>query len=239
MILLGAITFGLSSCSESESDDPSVAKVQLEMKAITDLSSIKNGRNANSGLEFMEILVGVTEIELELDDDSNGDDDDDDDDKDDEIEFEGRFIVDLIKGTSTPNFGQVSIAPGNYKEIEIEMEPILQNGNTMFIAFEFLPDGASTPVRVEYSNKFDIEFEFEKQSGFALDGGDLMKLLVLVDLDALFLGVDLNSASDDADGTIRINANSNTDLANIVADNLDDAIEAGEDDDDDGEIDDD
>ena len=242
LLIAFALTFTLVSCDESESNDPSMARVNLEMRATTSASSISNGRTQNSGLEFLEVMIGVTEIELEIDDEESGNDDDDsegDDDDDDEIEFEGNFIVDLVNGTSTPDFGVADIVPGTYEEIEIEMEPILSDSNTMFVVFEFTPEGANAPVRVEYSNDFDIEFEFESQAGYVLDANDLTQLLVLVDLDALFLGVDLNSASADVDGTIRINSNSNADLANVIAGNLDDAIEAGEDEDDDGDIDDD
>ncbi len=240
LMILGTV---LQSCSDS--DDPSATRVDLEMKATTSLSTLKSGRTKNSGLEFQEVLIGVTELEFETleedDAEENGEYDDEDGDGEDdneEVEFEGRFVVDLINGTSTPDFGVSTVVPGVYEEIEIEMEPILEGGNTMFIAFEFTPEGAD-PVNVEYSNKYDLEFEIERDAGFTLDDGALNRILIIFDLDALFDGVDLNTASADTDGVVRINENSNADLADIIENNLDDVLEAGEDDDDDGDIDDD
>ena len=236
LMVLGIV---LQSCSDS--DDPSTTRVDLAMRATTQLSSFNAGRTQNSGLEFQEVLIGVTELEFEtleekaLEDSGEYDDGEDDSE---EIEFEGNFVVDLINGTSTPDFGVSTILPGVYEEIEIEMEPILDGGNTMFVAFEFTPDGG-TATRVEYSNSDDLEFEIERDAGFTLDEGSLNKILVLFDLDALFNGVDLNAAEADNDGVIRINENSNASLAQAIENNLDEVLEAGEDDDDDGDFDDD
>ena len=108
----------------------------------------------------------------------------------------------------------------------------------MFIVFEYTPDGG-TPVTVEYSNSYDIEFELEKDGGFTVDEGSLNRLLILLDLDALFSGVNLNAAEAGTDGIVRINENSNPGLASAIENNLDKVLEAGEDDDDDGDFDDD
>lgn len=256
VVILMALGVLLGSCSDDDSNDPMVARVQLTMKATASNSEIvKSGRTANTQLTLREVLLGVTELEFEkLDDDDDNDDeeeddnndrrgnDDDDengDDDDDEIEFEGHFVVDLINGTSTPDFGIANIIPGVYEEIELEMEPILEGGNTIFVLLEYLPDGATEPYVIEYTNSEELEVEFERDSGFRLDGGTLSQFLVLLDLDELFSGVDFSSADTDDDGTIRINANSNSSLAAKIRANLYKALDAGEDDDGDDDIDDD
>ena len=89
-----------------------------------------------SGLVFSEILIGVTELEFEtLEEDQREEEDDayDGDHRDgemenEEIEFEGEFVVDLIHGTSTPDFGIADILPGLYEEMEIEIGPVLEGG---------------------------------------------------------------------------------------------------------------
>jgi len=242
----------LQSC---DSNETGLAKVKLEMKATTDLSTINaSGRTMNTGLVFTDILIGATEIEFETleeneneDNSLNGNDDDneiedmDEDGEDDneEIEFKGSFVIDLIAGTSTPDFGIADIAPGIYEEIEIELKPILEGDISMFVAFEFTPAGGTEVVRVEYSNSDEMEFEIEKEGGFLLDAGALNKMLVMIDLDVMFAGVDLSTASADVDGVVRINSTSNTDLAALIANGLDDIMEGGEDEDEDGELDDD
>ncbi len=245
-VLILLIGFGLliQSCNNNE---PGLSEIKLTMKATTVLSTINtSGRVMNTGLVFTDIVLGVTEIEFETFEedaaeesgeieDSDGDGEDDNE----EIEFEGNFVVDLIAGTSTPDFGEASIAPGLYEEMEIELRPILDGGMTIFVAFDYTPDGTTDVVRYEYSTRAEMEFEIEPEGGFLLDEGALNQMLVLIDLDAMFANIDLNTATADADGIVIINNNSNVDIAVQIAANLSDVMRGGEDEDGDGEIDDD
>lgn len=233
----------LGSCNEN--DTPAAAKVQLEMKATTSLSKISaSGRSMATGLIFREILVGVTELEfetleeniLEEENDAHDGEDHDGESENEEIEFEGQFVVDLIQGISTPDFGAAEILPGLYEEMEIEIGPVLDSGNSVFIAFEIPQEGADT-LRIEYSSSSEIEIEIERDAGFHLDGGSLHQMLILFDLDSLFAGIDFSQAIADTDGVIRINEASNADLALLIESNLDSALDAGEDHDGDDEID--
>ena len=239
------ITLGIIVGSCSENDAPTAANVNLEMKATTSLSKIsKSGRTMNTGLVFREVLLGVTELEFEtLEEDQTEEEHDaidgedhDGEDENEEIEFEGHFVVDLISGTSTPDFGVADIAPGIYKEIEMEVGPILTNGNSLFVAFDLPRQGADT-LKIEYSSSDEIEFEIERDAGFHLDGGALNQMLVLFNLDLLFAGIDFSHAIVDPDGVVRINETSNANLAALIEANLDHALEAGEDHDGDDEID--
>ncbi|MCX2744122.1 hypothetical protein OO013_09610 [Mangrovivirga sp. M17] len=232
-VLLLAAGMIMQSCAEDS--DPRLAQVSLEIKAQTTQSTISNGRQMNSGLVFNEVLVGVTELEFEtLEEDEL--EDIEGEDENEEVEFEGQFVVDLINGTSTPDFGIASLTPGIYEEMEIEMEPILDGGYSIYVSFEFV-NANDEVVTVEYGNSDELEFEIENDNGFLIDAGVTNQMLVLLNLDALFAGVDLNTAGVDIDGIVRINSNSNSDLAVEIASNLDQILEAGEDDDDDGEID--
>lgn len=223
---------------ESCTTDPGLAKVNLDMKATTALSTISTGgRVANTGLVFTEVLIGVTELEFETLEENVAEDEDGEDDNE-EIEFEGEFVVDLITGISTPDFGETTIAPGLYEEMEMELEPILEGGLSIFIAFNYTPDGATEAIRFEYSNDQELEFEIENEAGFHLDDTSLNQMLILIDLDAMFAGLDLNSASVDSDGIVRVNGTTNPDLAELITKNLDSIMEGGEDDDEDGEFDD-
>ena len=234
----------MQSCNNN---DPGLSNINLEMKATSALSTINaSGRVMNSGLVFTDVVIGVTEIEFETFEENEAEDsgefednDGDGEDDNEEIEYEGEFVVDLIAGTSTPDFGVTDIAPGIYEEMEIELNPILEGGITMFVAFDYTPDGAVDAVRYEYSTSAEMEFEIEPEGGFILDEGALNQLLVLIDLDAMFANIDLNNVTVDSDGVVRINSESNVDLANQIAMNLGDVMEGGEDEDGDGEIDDD
>jgi hypothetical protein len=238
-----AIGMSLASCT---SDDPTLANIDLNMKATTSQSNFATGRLAATGLEFVEVRIGVTEMEFETLEEEQAEDiegiedlDGDGEDDNEEVEYEGEFIVDLIAGTSSPDFGITDLAPGLYEEMEVEMEPIMEDGNTMFVAFNYTPDGAAEAIRFEYSNKYEIEFEIEDEAGFQIDEGTVNQMLILLDLDALFANVDLGTASADVDGVVRINASSNADIAAAIEENFEACIEGGEDEDGDGEYDDD
>ncbi len=262
------LLIGLLIVSCNDSGDPSLANVRVEMKAVSNLGQLNaSGRVMAANVTFQEALVGVTEIEFEsfesgddhgnddLNDDSNddgsddriagsssGDDDGDDEgenDDEDEIEFQGQFVVDLINGTSTPDFGIADVVPGLYKEIKIKISPILEDGNSIFISFEYQPD-VGDPVTVEYSNQSSYLFKIENNQGIQLEEGQLNQILVLLNLDELLAGIDFSTADvDTTDGVVRINSTSNPELASMIESHLSKAFDAGEDRDGDDCIDDD
>lgn len=239
MLVVLAVAF--NSCSK---EDDSLARTGIEFKAVSNQYSLGSARIEGYSITFMEVLIGVTEIELESEEENESEDDGDFEDEDhdgedddEKIEFEGSYVVDVLNGTSTPDFGLAQLAQGIYEEIEIELGPVLEDGNTVFVAFTFTPDGGD-PVTVEYSNNYELEFEVESESGFAIENG-LSSILILFDLDALMQGVDLGLAEAGEDGVIRINSSSNADLAEVLENNFASILSAGNDDDHDGEFDDD
>lgn len=241
--VLIAVALVLGSCNEDD-NTPGAAKVELEMKATTSLSKMSaSGRTMATGLIFREVLVGVTELEFETEEENETEDiedaqdgDDDGEDDEEEIEFEGAFVVDLIAGTSTPDFGMAEVLPGVYEEIEIEIGPVLDNGKSVFMAFDVPRDGQDT-LKVEYSYSGEMEIEIEREAGFTIGTGGLNQMLVLLDLDALVGSIDFSQATVDGDGIIRLNETSNSTLADIIDSSFDTAMEGGKDDDDDDEID--
>lgn len=236
---VGIILLAVSTGCESE--DPTLASVSLNMTATSTNSEIAtNGRVAASNkIVFSEFLIGVTEIEFETVEEDEAEEDEDGNEtetEEEDIEFEGVFVVDVLNGTSHPDFGIADLAPGVYSEIEMEMEPVLENEQTISIKATFTKDNVDFPV--EFTSNDDFELEIEREQGFSLTEGELSQILIVIDLDALFSGVDFSTASVDDDGVIRINESSNPSLSDIIENNLENALEAGEDDDDDNEIDD-
>ena len=234
MAMMGFIT----SCDDS--NDPSLAQVNLKMTATSTQGTIDpNGRTtATSNLTFNEVLIGVTELEFETleEEDDEMDDNGEEIEVDDEVEYEGVFVVDVLNGTSNPDFGIATLAPGLYEEIEMEMEPVLPGNHTISIEATFINGDTQYPV--VFTSGEDFELEIENDNGFMLSEGSLVDILVVIDLDALFSGIDLTQASVDQDGTIYINSSSNASMASTIENNFEAALEAGEDEDDDDEIDD-
>jgi hypothetical protein len=239
IFLAGALFFFITGCDSSE--DPALSSVSMKMTAKASQSGIDpNGRMAATDtLIFTDFLLGITELEFETPEENEDEVDENGNEiesEDKDIEFEGVFIVDLLKGTSNPDFGIAALAPGKYSEIEMEMEAVLDNSSTITIKATKVTDNVEQFI--EFTTDDDFELEIERSEGFYLTEGSLHQILMVIDLDALFTGVDFSNATADNDGVIRINENSNTQLAEIIKNNLEGAFEAGEDDDDDDEIDD-
>lgn len=243
--ILGVFAVGsiLFSCSD-DAGTPGTAGVQLQMKATASLSKISaSGRSMATGAIFRQVLLGVTELEFESADENNMEAENDAHDGDgdgeaanEKVEYHGSYVVDLIKGTSTPDFGIADLLPGTYEEMEINIGPVLDSGKSILVAFDIPRDGADT-LKIEFSTSDELQLELERDAGFQLDGGTLNQMLVLLNLDSLIENIDFSQAVVDPDGIIRLNEHSNTDFALHIASNFYHSMEAGEDHDHNEEID--
>lgn len=235
--LLVAIIFILliaTGCGEDV--DPSKGDINLQMKAVTELGSINsNARTAELNIEFTEVILGVTEIEFE----SEGEVDVEDEEYEweFELEYEGQFIVDLLKGTSDPDFGISSVFPGEYQELEIKLSPILDDGNSISIKFDVAQEGAD-PLSIEISTRKEFEIEIEHEGGIHVDLNSIDQILVLFDLDKILANLDLENLNVDEDGVLRINENSNSAALMSIWQSIHHAFDACEDNDDDDKFDD-
>ena len=218
-------------------DDTLPAGIVLEMKAVTTQSAV-NGRQSASGLEFTKIMVGLTKLEFETEEENEEEDKRGEEDFQEEVEFKGPFKVDLISGTSAPEFGQALTDPGIYDEIEFKFGPVLEGGKTIDIAFSF--EGK----QYEISSKAEkLEFELEQTEGLKIDENILTTILVLIDMDMLIdsLFKEIEELEEepvaDDDGVIRINEGSNAIILEALLASFEDSCDGGKDDDKDDRID--
>lgn len=229
--LVLAIAGLMVAACDSSSSDPKLEGVKMQMKAVASSSTI-GGKTSATGLTFTEVRLGVEELEFETDLEDSEEDNSGEDDSE-KVEFEGPYTVDLINGTSNPSFGLTDVAGGVYDEIEIDVEPVMEDGNSIFIRFTY--EGKT----YEFSTTEDLEIEIEDLDGYTVDENTLTNMLVLINLDSLFAGIDLSTAVADEDGVIRINDTSNEDITDDILDQFEDSCDAGEDSDDDDDLDDD
>jgi hypothetical protein len=213
----------LTSCDNDDMEMNS-GNLNVQFTAVSAAAGINNGRMLNDALSYDRVLVGLTEIELEMEDD-----DDDDDDSSEELEYEGNYTVDLLAGTSNPSPNTVSIEPGTYNEIEIEFEDILEGGYSVVMDLVYAPNGGSgTPV--EFRSEEDYELELEDD--ITINAGDVKNLILTLDLDRVFNGINFSRA-ELTDGTIRVDEENNTALLDAIESNIKDALDSDSDDDDD------
>jgi hypothetical protein len=129
------------------------------------------------------------------------------------IVLKGGFVVDLLRGTSTPDFGVADVFPGTYKSIRLKLAPILPGGKSILISKTLMSEALGEEKVVEFSLEGELQIMIESTNGFTLEGGDFKQFLVLLDLNALFQWVDLVQAVPDEHGIIAINEKSNAAMA--------------------------
>ncbi|MFM8347078.1 MAG: hypothetical protein ACKOAR_03440, partial [Bacteroidota bacterium] len=204
-------------------DDPAPG-VRFGMKAVA-MESMIGGRKAHGVVTFQEVKAGVSKVELQTASVQ--------DDPELEAEFKGAFLVDLLAGTSDPDFGLATLTPANYDKVEFNLSPLLSGGKSLFIRF------IHDQTQFELSTGQELELEVEGLSGLGLSSASGAKdLLVLIDLDQLFMGITLDTLVPGNDGVVRINDSTNSGVLAQILENFEDSCEAGEDRDRDGEIDD-
>ena len=207
--------------------------ITLKIKGISTLPAVKKS-TAVEGYTFSEALMGIKEIEIE----AESADEESDDYDDVEYEFEGKYVVDLLTGTSSPDLGLADLQPGTYNELEAETAQILEGGNTLILKGTYT-DAAQNVHTFEFSTDDEIELEIESDEGFVLTEGEVLDMIVNIYLPMLFEGVDFSTATENADGVIIINDSSNPSLAWKINNNIDHVAEIEIDDDGDDDADDD
>lgn len=148
----------------------------------------------------------------------------------DEFNFEllGPFVINLLDNTSIPALDVFQISSGPYCEIDLTFDPIESQdlpkeispedpivGNALLVRGA-RQDGTNFVVRLKHDDRFRLEAS--SPTGFEIaDSNGVARFFVSFDLTTWLTGVDLDSATVSADGTIHIDdANNNALLTPIV-----------------------
>ncbi|WP_196157196.1 hypothetical protein [Reinekea sp. G2M2-21] len=215
-----------------------------------------NGLSAGT-IDLTDAWVVVKEIEFEHEDDEETADSDQS-----KLEFIGPYAVDLLTGTTYPALPQISIDTGLYTDIEIDIEKLSASdvagmtGLDSAIATKLenysiyldgtYNDGVNT---IDFTLMYDQTDEFEfspagvSSNGFNIDDEGINDILVAFRLNEWFrfdnaetnngLSVDFSDAVSGTDPIV-LDANTNSDVMDVIEDNIEDSAEYGEDDNDDG-----
>lgn len=145
------------------------------------------------------------------------------------IVLKGAFVVDLLQGTSTPDFGVADVFPGTYRRVRLKLSPILPGGKSILISKTLVSEALGEEKIVEFSLEGELQIMIESTNSFTLRGGDFKQFLVLLDLNALFQWVDLVQAVPDEHGIIAINEKSNAAMAAQIRTKLSQVVRLVED----------
>ncbi|MEA2042780.1 MAG: hypothetical protein U9N85_09545 [Bacteroidota bacterium] len=197
------LIFIISSCKNDENAN---AKFSVKQKETT-LKSTKS-----ETFDFTKALIGISEIDFEIEPDS----------EDQDFEYEGKFQFDILTGTSSPAISSVEIAPGTYHELEIDVDNVLTSGKSIEI---FGTYNGIKSAQFEFTSTLNEDYDVQNTTGIKATTDETVNFVLYLDLEALFDGVDFTAADVDNDNIIRINASSNSDLASIIENNLDDNMD--------------
>ncbi|MFO7977333.1 MAG: hypothetical protein R6U64_01625 [Bacteroidales bacterium] len=231
MILALAISVGLMSCQKEETQ----GGLTLQFKAETG-TSITTKSTLIDGLVVESFKINISEIELEFDDndplfatDSVASD----------YELDGPFEIDLMEEgnpLAVTIASNVELPAAAYDEIEFEFEASENSISDMF-GKAFLVQGTINGTPFIFWTDEDMEVEIEFEHDFLLEEAELAMVTVTFDIMSLFDttvgGINIMNATDgNADGIIEIypgDPDGNEDLADMIAERLEDIIEAQED----------
>lgn len=204
-IALAVVAASFTSCKKSDNKNLSV-NYQLRVEN----TSNSLGRPLNRTITWTSgsAFVSKFDFEAELNDDN-------------EVEFENRINrrVDLFSGVS--NLGAISLNPGRYEEIELDLHVRSTATDTAFVLHGSFTNSSNvtTPVVFFISDSFEFETEVENVTINSIDD---FRALTTFDLARFTLGVTesaLNSATQTG-GRIVISANSNSSIYSKLLNNL-------------------
>jgi len=223
VFILSVSSLFIISCDDSDdnTNGSETPNVKLTFKA-----------NANTGVKtttaqsliITEAFMGIKEMEVERDTD--------DDSTEVEYEWEGPYKVNLLTGVSEPEMDLVNIEPGIYNEFEADVDNVLDENLSIIVKAKFNDsDGIEYNVVFETEEEFELEIESEK--GIEISEDVIKDLLLTIDLDALFQNIDLSKAEVSEGNVILINKDSNSELAKLIEEKIDDVTDFEEDTDED------
>jgi hypothetical protein len=134
-------------------------------------------------------------------------------------DFKGKYLIDLLTGTSTPELGFSNFVPGVYNKFESETARLIEGEKSISVKGSFT-DSTSLVYSFEFSTKGEFEFEFESDSGFLLTEGKVLEMLININLPGLFEGVDFSKGITDVNNVILINETTNHDLFKKIKHNI-------------------
>ncbi len=227
----------LIACEETNDDNPTTATFKLQLgsslaKAVEAQSTFPITDESGTVFMITEARANVRHIQFDLPDGSSAD-------SSDKISFDGPFLFNLTDGSSNPDIASFTVEPGTYKRIDVRfddaeaLDGLVQSGdplldNTMLIKGTFDYDG-NAARNFQLVLKFNEDLRFEEAAGIVVEEGQTTNMLLELDVNAWFVGIDITSCLDDGEmsldsnGDLIIddsNASDCQDIEGIIKDNI-------------------
>ena len=196
-------------CDDQASENTTL---KLSFKALNETLNLSNTTNNVSGEGFgIDTAVIILE-RIKLTGAATGTN---------EILLPGPYEIDLLTKKSAPDLPVTSIIPGIYTTLEAELYVPANRRYSIYISGTYTRD--DNWWRFRYTSVQTGNFFVENQPGFEITENTTNNIWVIIDVIALFRGINFSSAVVDADKIIRINSTSNRFLAEIIENNFEGA----------------
>ncbi|MEN8117045.1 MAG: hypothetical protein ABFS16_08710 [Bacteroidota bacterium] len=220
---------GFMACEKQDSE---IGAIDLDIKAYNGESGLivlKSGTVMDTlGIDSAVIILEKIEIKLqdELEEDDMDDEESEENKQEEENEYylEGPYVIDLLAATNEPEFPVVVTTPGIYTKFEAELYVPEDLGYSLYISGTCTMEGSGEQKFI-YTYSQTEDFKAENPDGFEIADDMITQVMVMVNMEHLFEGVDFSQAIVDGDDIVRINKDSNNDLADIIEENLENASE--------------
>ncbi len=210
--MMAVLFFTVASCDKNEDITDAKAKFTVKEKNASKPAATK----AKAGIgtfTFTKAVIGISKVDFEIETGGN----------DNEYEYEGNYSFDILTGASTPPLPYVEIEPGTYHELEVKVDRTLPGGSSIEIEGTYTIAGFS--YNFKYTSTLDEDYEIENNVGIQVDPNSNVTFTLYIDLPGLFNGVDFAQAVIGANNIIEINGNTNSDLAEMIEDNFNNAMD--------------
>ena len=195
----------VSSCKKKDDNGSVSFQLRTQNQAVS-----LTGRTETAALNWVSGSAFVKKVELEVEKD----------DVETEIETKVGRRIDLLGSVS--QLGTISLLPGKYEEVEVELELISTGADTALVLRGNFVNNTGTTIPVVFFISDGVELKAEAEN-VVLTGTDDYRFLSTFNLSLLLKGItstQLNNAAL-SNGTIVISKNSNTALFNKILSNID------------------
>ncbi len=199
--------------SDTQSSTPSSFTFQLStVNRTTTISRVNSesiiGRTVAANLQWTAGTATASELKFEAMNASG------------EVEFKQRVTQQINLFSAASTLGSVSIPPGTYTEVDFKAQ-LVSSGNVpaLELSGQFTSGGIIKPVIFRVNNSVELKAE---KNNVTIAAGTNYTALNTIDLSILIAGITeamLNSATI-SNGTIIISSASNSNMYNIILNNL-------------------
>jgi hypothetical protein len=138
-----------------------------------------------------------------------------------EILFTGPYEIDLLSKKSVPDLPVAGIAPGIYNTLAAELYVPMDRPYSIYITGTYTLN--EKWWRFLYTLNKTGDFVVKNPQSFEINENTANTIWILIDVVALFMDIDFSKAMVGTDQIIRINNESNSDLAEIIENNFEGA----------------